>query len=328
VAALRAAGAQVVICVTHLGMVAARDLAAKVPGIDIIVNGHDNAVLEQPEQVGTTLIVSAGNHYRWVGRLRLAVDGSNVSLVDYALLSADANTPSLPAVQAAIDALKAEIVARHGDVYHQPIAWADVDLTLNWDPDHAKRDTPLGNLFADAYRAWTGTDIAIEPFGYLGDAIPAGPIVGADVFRAMSYVELVPGEPTARFWRLVTFPTTGAALLGTLETTLAVGGDYFPQVSGLRLDYDSSAASGHKILLDTVHVNGHKLVEDQLYSVTVTEGVCAVLSAQLGVCKQDVQTLSAFAFDAARLLVALRGELGLATSNRIRDVAAIPGKGR
>jgi len=84
VAALRAAGAQVVICVSHFGMVSARSLAGTVPGIDVIVNGHDNAVLEQPEVVaqpggGTTLIVSAGSYYRYVGRLRLQVDGTVVS---------------------------------------------------------------------------------------------------------------------------------------------------------------------------------------------------------------------------------------------------------
>jgi len=100
---LRGAGAQLVVCLYHGGMDAARALAACVPGIDVIVNGHDNAALEQPEQIarpggGTTLIVSAGHLYRYVGRLRLSVAGSEVSMIDYALLSADADTPSLPAV--------------------------------------------------------------------------------------------------------------------------------------------------------------------------------------------------------------------------------------
>jgi 5'-nucleotidase/UDP-sugar diphosphatase len=342
--ALREAGAQVVVCIEHCGMSAARDLAGNVSGIDVIVNAHDHVALEQPEAIarpggGTTLIVSAGSHYRWVGRLRLSVAGSQVSLVDYALLSADAGAPSSPAVQATIDALKVGIVARYGDVYHQPLAWAEQDITLDWSPHNAKRDTPLGNLLTDAYRAWTGTDIALEPFAYVGDPLPAGTIVGADVFRSMSYGELaldpVSGKQIVRPWRLFTFRATGEALLHVLDTTLTLGDVYFPQVSGIRFDYDSLGTvpygdyfhTKHKILRDTVHVNGHKIVTNQLYSVTVTEGLYPGLKGifgALGLTMQDVQKPPDLEFYAARSFVAQRGELGLATSNRIRDIAAIP----
>jgi 5'-nucleotidase/UDP-sugar diphosphatase len=332
---LRDKGAQVVVCMEHIGMSAARELAENVLGIDVIVNAHDHAVLAQPEPIdrpgdGTTFIVSAGEHYRWVGRLRLSVEGDEVSLVDYSLLSADADTPSLPAVQEAVDLLKAGIVARYGDVYHQPLARADQDITRNWDSRKAKRDTPLGNLFTDAYRAWTGTNIALEAFAYMGDALPKGTIVGADVFRAMSYGDLavISGQQIARPWRLVTFRTTGAALMDVLEITLYLGGDYFPQVSGLRFDYDSSAPFKQMILLDTVHVGGHKLLADQLYSVTVTDGIYAALKYVFSMKMQDIQKLPDLAFDAARYFVSMRGIIGPASSGRIRDVAAIPKKAK
>jgi 2',3'-cyclic-nucleotide 2'-phosphodiesterase (5'-nucleotidase family) len=61
--------------------------------------------------------------------------------------------------------------------------------------------------------------------------------------------------------------------------------------------------------------------------VTVTEGVYAALKYGLGLKMQDIQNLPDLAFDAARSFVSRRGELGPAASNRIRDVAAIPGKG-
>jgi 2',3'-cyclic-nucleotide 2'-phosphodiesterase (5'-nucleotidase family) len=335
---LRGEGAQVVVCLSHCGMSVARTLAENVSGIDVIVNAHDHVALEQPESIarpggGTTLIISAGSYYRWVGRLRLSVAGGQVSLVDYALLSADAHTPSLPAVQAAVDTLKAGIMARYGDVYHLPLAWADQDITLDWSLHNAKRDTPLGNLLTDAYRAWTGTDIALEPFAYVGDPLPKGTIVGADLFRSMSYGNLAvdPVYPERQIvlpWRLVTFRATGTALMRLLETLLYLGDVYFPQVSGIRFDYDSTAPPLQKILLNTVHVGGHKLVADHLYSVTVTEGIYTALKYALGLPMQDVQKSPDLEFYAARSFVTQSGELGLATSNRIRDVAAIPGKGR
>ncbi|MEN6561059.1 MAG: bifunctional UDP-sugar hydrolase/5'-nucleotidase [Acidobacteriota bacterium] len=329
---LRGEGVQVVICVSHFGMDAARELAGSVPGIDVIVNGHDNAVLKQPEPVlrpdgGTTLIVSAGSYYRWVGRLRLSVAGGQVDLVDYDLLSADAKTPPSPAFQAPIENLKAGIVALYGDVYHQTLAWAQHDIGMDWNLRCAQRDTPLGDLFTDAYRAWTGTDIAIEPFAYMGDPLPKGWVVGADVFRAMSYGNLrtrPSGQPYVRPWRLVTFRATGSEILGALEKTIYKGGDFFPQVSGMRFCYDSTAPPLHKILLDTVHVGKPMIIPDQLYSVTVTEQIYLALVYVLGMTVQDVRTLPDFAFSAACSFVAQRGKLAGWGSNRILDVAAIP----
>ncbi len=324
---LRAEGAQVVVCLAHIGMPASRELAEKVSGIDVIVNGHDNAVLREPVAIShedgrMTLIVSAGNYYRWVGRLRLSVSGDQVNFVDYTLLSADENTPPSPSMHAAIRELKDGIVAEYGDVYHQPLAEAGQDITAQWDPDKAKRDTPLGNLFTDAYRAQTGTDIAIEAMGFLGDPIPKGKVVGADVFRAMSYGNpLVPGgKPTP--WPLVTFRTTGAALLDALDLTIKAGGDSFPQVSGMRFDYDSSARDQyHQILRATVRVGEDRIVPEQLYSVTATLGVFTALTkTPIFLPVQDVQ-YSGPAFNAARSYVVFLGELGPAASNRIRDVA-------
>jgi 5'-nucleotidase/UDP-sugar diphosphatase len=321
--ALHASGAQVVVCVSHLGMDVVRPLAQAVSGIDVIVNGHDHAVLDQPEQVarpggGTTLIVSAGDHYRWVGRLRLSVDGNQVTLVDYALLSVDANTPALTAVQDAVDLLKAGIVGRYGDVYHQQLGWAAQDIVGMFDADKAKRDTPLGNFFTDAYRAWTGTDIAIEALALLGDTLPQGPIVGADVFRAMSYG--LPSGLRVEPYHLVTFRATGSELKRVLETLIEGGKNTFPQVAGMRVRYDSSLEPGHWIF--SVQVGDADLELDRLYSVTVTEGVFSVLTASLGLVVQDKVTLPVQAFDAARTFVTSQGEVGPTASNRLRDFAA------
>lgn len=327
---LRAADVRIVIALTHFGMENARLLAENVSGIDVVVNGHDHEALERPETVsrpggGTTFIVSAGEHYRWVGRLRLTYGGGEVGLVDYALIGADADTAPSPTVQATVDALKAGIVAFYGDIYHQPLANALRDITMDWDPDKAKRDTPLGNLITDAYRSWTGTDMAMEPLGFMGDALPEGPVVGADVFRAMSYGNSKTSPRTfVRPWRLATFQMTGANLLKALETLLHFGGDYFPQVSGLRFQYDSTAGFGRKILLDTVEVGGLPIDPGALYSFTATEQVWGALASLLHIPTENVSILTAYAFDAVRSHVSSRANLIFTTSGRIRDISATP----
>ncbi|HEY6035288.1 MAG TPA: metallophosphoesterase, partial [Kofleriaceae bacterium] len=191
VVALKARGAQVIVCLCHLGLELSTQLAEEVPGIDVVVNGHDHVALDEPLQIarpggGTTFIVSAGADYRWVGRLTLAVDGAAVSLADYELIDIDRHVPAFPAIDAVVGALKAGIVARYGDVYHRVVALALGSIPATAAPDRPERDHAIGDLWTDAYRARTGTDIAVEVDGYLDQPLPFGFVVGADVLRVNS----------------------------------------------------------------------------------------------------------------------------------------------
>lgn len=324
VAELQAQGAEVIVGVAHVGLSVSRQLAEAVPGIDVIVNGHDHVALPEPEMVGGTLVVSAGEYYRWVGRLRMAFEGDHVSLVDYALLDVDADVAPLPPVQAIVSSLEAGIVARYGDVYHQVIGWAEEPVPDAWDPRKNKRDTAIGNLFTDAYRGWTGTDLALEASGFLDQGLPAGPIVPADVYRAMGYGLPVPDPDLGRYvvapFRLATFTITGAELLEGLEVALAGPGDLFPQVSGMRLQIDSTQAPGQRVLVDTVRIGGRLLALDGRYTVTANEGLVMFLP-MLGVEIEDATTLPETAVAAAQALIEARGVIDGGTSGRIRDVA-------
>ena len=321
---LRAHGAQVVVCVAHLGMALSREVAATAPGIDVIIDAHDHVALATPETVGTTLIVSAGEYYRWVGRLRLSVDAGHVSLVDYALLPVDATVAREPNTKVVVDALELGIEARFGDVYHDPIAWADDPIADDWDPRHAKRDTAIGNLFTDAYREATGTQIAIEAGGFLDEGLPEGTLVPADVFRSMSYGMPVfdpeAGTLVVEPFRLATFRITGADLLAGLELSIYQGGALFPQVSGMRFDFDSSRPALERIVPGTVHVGGRKLDPKRLYTVTANQGLVMFLP-RFGIQVQDIQILPETAYGAARALIERRGVIEPEVSGRIRDVA-------
>ncbi|HEY0591547.1 MAG TPA: 5'-nucleotidase C-terminal domain-containing protein [Thermoanaerobaculia bacterium] len=321
---LRDDGAQVIVCLAHLGMAKARALASAVSGIDVIVNAHDNAELTAPEPVarlggGTTWIVSAGHLYEYVGRLRLSVDGDAVTVVDYALLHADGKTAPLEWVQAETDGLQAGIVARYGDVYRLALATASSDITAEF--REGKGDTALGMMYPDAYRALTGTDIAIEAMGYIDDPIPRGAVLGADVFRGMS-ISIAPaevdGRQIVRPVNLVTFRSPGASLKSRLQFLLSMGDkNYFPQVSGMTIVYDSSA--GNAIV--EARIGGEPIVGDQLYSVTATKLVYNALRS-VGLVTQDKVELPDLAFDAARAWVQSLGHLVPGTPARMRDSAA------
>jgi 5'-nucleotidase/UDP-sugar diphosphatase len=279
---LRAAGADVVICLSHLGFAYDQAVAANVPGIDIIVGGHDHYVFERPAVVKnpdgkSTLILQAGAHYQYVGRLRFTVNGRGVKVKDYALLPVDRKVEPLPLVQAVVDDLKEGIVANYGDVYHLKLATAVDDLETTTNPKQPRRDSAMGDLITDALRGKTGTDIAITANGLISEGIFKGSIVGIDLFRPVSYGY---DPATGLGLKIATFDITGAELVKALEFGLAYLGineDFFLQVSGMSFEYDPSAPIGERVVLESIRVRGHPLDPFATYTATVNEAIAMLI---------------------------------------------------
>jgi hypothetical protein len=66
------AGCDLIVALSHQELEDSRAMAAAVPGIDVIVCGHDERVLPKGERVGKTLLVSTGESGRIMGALALA----------------------------------------------------------------------------------------------------------------------------------------------------------------------------------------------------------------------------------------------------------------
>lgn len=64
----------VVIVLSRLGLERDAVLAKAVPGIDIIVGGNSRTLMQQPQQVGSTLIVQQGYNGEWIGRTAIQYD--------------------------------------------------------------------------------------------------------------------------------------------------------------------------------------------------------------------------------------------------------------
>lgn len=77
VAQARAEGADLVVLLSHNGFDVDRAMAARVPGIDIILAGHTHDALPEPVIVGKTLVIASGSHGKFITRLDLDVrDGA------------------------------------------------------------------------------------------------------------------------------------------------------------------------------------------------------------------------------------------------------------
>lgn len=68
------------IALTHIGIKQDRELAEKVPGIDLILGGHTHTITEQPERVGDTLILHSGMYAHYVRKVEIELDQDRVDV--------------------------------------------------------------------------------------------------------------------------------------------------------------------------------------------------------------------------------------------------------
>jgi 5'-nucleotidase / UDP-sugar diphosphatase len=327
VTTLKNAGADVIICLSHLGIFYDKIVASNVTGIDFIIGGHDHFLFEQPLSITApsgqpTLIFQAGEHYKFVGKLRFTVDNGKVTVNDYTVLHVDGSVPPEPSIQPVIEALKAGIVDQFGDLYGTALGTATTELTKRFDLSTPYRDTPIGNLVTDAFRNKTGTEIAITALGLISEKIYAGPIVGADVFRAMSYGF---DEETGLGFKLATLTIRGRDLLKGLEVGLSqleVGDDLFLQVSGMEFNYSPRRPVGHRVTVGSIRIHGKPFLPPAKYTVTVNTGIVALLT-NLNITPENVRILPDFEFTVVRDYISHLGIVQGGVEGRIQDESVI-----
>lgn len=296
VATLQAQGCQVIILLSHLGYGLDQLVAANIPGINIIVGGHDHYLFDEPQIVpnlgGLTLIVQAKSNYLYMGKMHLNIDALGVvSLLDYAMIPLDQTIPEEPTVLGILNGLIADIETVYGPVYSQQVGFAarffeEEGLDLMKQGVH---DTPVGNLVADAFRWKTGTQIAIEAGGSTAMALYQGPIVPADLFRVTGY-----GFNTVNGlgFQLVTLDITGAGLLAGLAfglSNIEATDEYIINVSGMEYIYDSKLPPEERLIFAKV---GNNVIDPTAtYSVTANEFVPLILN-MLGIPFTNLQVLT------------------------------------
>jgi 2',3'-cyclic-nucleotide 2'-phosphodiesterase (5'-nucleotidase family) len=280
---LNSLGCNLIISLSHLGILYDQDLATNIPGINIIISAHDHLRTDQPIEVidpvgGTTYIVQANAFYKCIGKMKIAVSEAGMELIDYSLIDLDETIPEEPTVKTLVDGLITEIEYTWGPVYSQQIGTATdffEEVATNLD-ENGPHDTPIGNLVTDAYRWKTDTEIGITVGGSTAQPIYQGPLVGADAFRVVGY-----GFNTVNGlgYRIVKFKLSGADLMAGLEFGLSMAeynDELFPQVSGMSYSYNLANPVGDRLV--SVEVGGLPLDPQQEYSITSNEFLLFALS--------------------------------------------------
>jgi sulfur-oxidizing protein SoxB len=174
---VRAAGAGLVVLLSHNGFDVDRKLAGRVAGIDVVLTAHTHDALPAVVKVGRTLLVASGSHGKFVSRLDLDVRGGEVKDYRYKLIPIFADVvKSDPAVAAKIAAVRAPHLAHLGEV----IGRAGTLLYRR-----SNFNGTLDDVICDALLAGRDAEIALSPgLRWGASLLPGQAITREDIYNS------------------------------------------------------------------------------------------------------------------------------------------------
>ena len=242
VAALKDAGADIIVCLAHLGIDGESepnrsvDLFAKVEGIDFIIDGHSHSVMEKGPS--DEPIQSTGTQFKNIGVI--VIDNATKTIESNKLVAVTEESAKDKAVEVAAADIIERITAEYGAVF----AKSEVELNGNKAPGNRNMETNLGDLITDSmmWQILKDADslavpaeniVAVTNGGGIRAWIHKGEITKNDVFTVLPFGNT-----------LTVVYVKGADLLEALEASTyctpgAVGG--FPQIAGMKITVDTTA---------------------------------------------------------------------------------------
>ncbi|MDR3301132.1 MAG: 5'-nucleotidase C-terminal domain-containing protein [Spirochaetaceae bacterium] len=181
----------VVIGVTHIGNVkeapdhiTSPELAAAVPGIDIIVDGHSHSYIAEPIRVNDTYIVTANEWGKYVGHGKLTVRGGKLAGFSWKAIpigpDPEVTEMLAPYISIANESLK-EVVGQAQDTF------------VFGKRRTRYQETALGDMVCDA-NVWyfrsvhnQQLDFALQNGGNIRAEIPKGPITREQILTMLPF---------------------------------------------------------------------------------------------------------------------------------------------
>ncbi|MBB6098283.1 5'-nucleotidase [Deinobacterium chartae] len=253
VAALQAERVDFIVAVTQQPVADDLNLAAKVPGIDIILSEEESETVTQISTVGRTVVAKPAGNITSVVRIDLLKKGEPVRV---SVLAVDERVPEEPEVAALARKYMDELDRRLGETVITTTVPLDAGAS-----NSRVGETALGNLIADAFRAALKADVAImQGGGIRSDRVyPAGPLTLKNLTEILPFGNQV-----------VLLEVDGATLQAALENGVSqvdkLSGR-FPQVSGMTYAFDPKAPVGARV--SQVTVGGQPLDRSKTYRLAV-----------------------------------------------------------
>lgn len=241
---VRFLGADYVVVISHLGIEEASapsrgtDLLKNTHGIDVLIDAHSHSVVDSEyifnDKGKVAVYTQTGTKLESIGVLTIDTDGNITTKLEQPTLKDPAMDKFIAAIDAEYEAAVNAVVA-HSDIKLSTTAADGARMVRN-------RETAIGDLCADAYKAMSGADIAFVNGGGIRADIAAGDLTLANIIKIHPYGNL-----------LCMCEATGQEILDALEwgsqntmTAASNAGNAvgesggFLQVAGLKYTIDTS----------------------------------------------------------------------------------------
>jgi 5'-nucleotidase/UDP-sugar diphosphatase len=256
-----------VIGITHIGdvkeapdHVSSPELAAAVPGIDIIVDGHSHSFFETPRVVNGTYIVTANEWGKYVGEGIIRV--SQGRLLDFSWRPVEINSPERVVFppDPEVTALLAPYVEKAEASLAEVVGEA-ADTFVFGNRLTRYQETALGNMVTDA-NVWyfreiynQEVDFALHNGGNIRAELPQGPLTREQILTVL---------PFENYLFIVSLRGSDIIELFDFIATIPQGAGGFAQVSGdVRYTIDYTGGDGGKIR--DLTIRGAPVEADRLY---------------------------------------------------------------
>lgn len=258
--------ADVLIAVTHTGHYPDEKHGADAPGdvtiarqatgIDVIVGGHTQKPLFEPDIQNGTIIVQAYEWGKYVGKIDLEITDKKVKLLGYKLIPVNLkDSKEKIAPDEKIQALLKPFKDRGDKSILKVIGSTDKEFVGARDLVRSK-EAPIGNLVARALKDKFKADIGIMNAGGIRDSLYPGKITIESVMTVLPFA----GE-------IVTAELSGDELKKYLETVilnLTPGSGSFPHISGVNVTINQVERK-----ITSLKVNGKDLNPARKYLIAL-----------------------------------------------------------
>lgn len=173
----RAAGAEIVVLLSHNGFDVDHKLAGRVKGLDVILTAHTHDAMPGLIKVGDTVLVATGSHGKFVSRLDIEVKDKKVTGVRFKLMPvfADAIAPD-PAMAKLVADLRAPFAKELG------VTIGKTDSLLY---RRGNFNGTFDDLICNAMLSERDVEIALSPgFRWGGTLLPGDPITFEQIANA------------------------------------------------------------------------------------------------------------------------------------------------
>ncbi|WP_136443134.1 thiosulfohydrolase SoxB [Pacificoceanicola onchidii] len=265
---VRAAGAELVVCLSHNGFDVDKKMASRVKGIDVILTGHTHDALPEPVLIGETILIASGSNGKFVSRVDLDVRDGRMMGFRHKLIPifSDVIEPDKD-MAALIDAERAPYKADLEEVVGQTdtLLYRRGNFNGSWD-----------DLICDALISEREADIAMSPGVRWGPSlIPGDDITREDIWNvtSMSYGEAYRSEMTGEFIKVILEDV--ADNIFNPDPYYQQGGDMV-RIGGMAYRCDVSKPQGERISDMTLLKTGEAIDPSKNYVVagwaSVNEG--------------------------------------------------------